>query len=122
MILSAGRAIGWFPVWIGAAITVLGGLWMYWALQSRGLGFWFFCATIPFALGVIVLVIGAESRNARWLHLRIQQAPGERPQRIAFSFPLPIRLTAWFLRTFRTKIPRHGKCARRYRSNARSDG
>lgn len=92
------------PVWIGAAITVLGGLWMYWALQSRGLGFWFFCATIPFALGVIVLVIGAESRNARWLHLRVQQAPGERPQRIAFSFPLPIRFTAWFLRTFRTKI------------------
>ena len=32
-------------------------------------------------------VIGAKSRNARWLHLRIQQPPGERPQRIAISFP-----------------------------------
>jgi hypothetical protein len=93
------------PLWIGIGVTILGGLLMYWALQSSGFGFWFICATLPFIVGVIVLVIGAQARTARWLHLRIQQAPGERPQRIAISFPIPIGLTAWFLRTFRTRIP-----------------
>jgi hypothetical protein len=45
------------------------------------------------------------SRNSRWLHLRIHQKPGERPQTILLSFPLPLRVTAWFLRTFGRSIP-----------------
>jgi hypothetical protein len=93
------------PLWVGVGITILGGMLMYWALQASHVGFWFFCATIPFILGVIIMVIGAESRTARWLHLRVHQAPGERPQNIAISFPIPIGLTIWFLRTFRYRIP-----------------
>ncbi len=93
------------PLWIGVGITILGGILMYQALQSSGMGFWFFCATIPLIIGVILLVAGAQSRTAHWLHVRVQQAPGERPQRIAISFPIPIGLTAWFFRTFRNKIP-----------------
>ena len=45
------------------------------------------------------------SRVSLWLHLRVQQAPGEWPQQIAFSFPLPLRLAAWFLRIFGRYIP-----------------
>jgi hypothetical protein len=93
------------PLWIGVGVAILGGLLMYWALASSGMGFWFLCAAVPFTLGVLLMVIGAQSRTARWLHLRVQQAPGDRPQRIAISFPIPIGLTAWFFRTFRHRIP-----------------
>ena len=44
--------------------------------------------------------------SASWLHIRIRQKPGERPQTIALSFPLPIRITAWFLRNFGSRIPK----------------
>ena len=93
------------PVWIGVAITVFGGLFMYLAMESSGLGFWFVCASVPFTLGLLVIVLAWGSRNAPWLHLRVQQPPGERPEKIAFSLPLPVRPAVWFLRTFSRWIP-----------------
>lgn len=96
------------PLWIGAAITVVGGLLMYWALSANGFGFWFACAWFPFLLGVAVLALGWGSRTSPWLHVRIHQAPGQRPQKIAISFPIPVRLTVWGLRTFGHHIPHMG--------------
>lgn len=93
------------PLWIGVGLIVLAGSLMYAALQSSGMGFWFLCAGSAFTFGLIVTVLAWQSRTARWLHLRIQQRPGQSPGRIALSFPLPIRLTAWFFRTFRDRIP-----------------
>jgi len=88
------------PLWIGVAFTGLGGWLMYLAIESSGFGFWFICAALLFALGVIVITIAWQSQFSPWLHLRVQQRPGEYPQRIAFSFPLPVRPAAWFLRNF----------------------
>jgi hypothetical protein len=93
------------PFWVGVAITVFGGLFMYLAMRSYGISFWFVCASTPFILGVLVIIAAWGSRNAPWLHLRIRQAPGEKPEKIAFSMPLPIRLAAWFVRTFGRWIP-----------------
>jgi hypothetical protein len=94
------------PLWLGVAVTIFGGLFMFWAQQSSGLGFWFACAAVPFALGLVVIVLAWQSRNAPWLHLRVQQRPGEKPERIAFSFPLPVRPAVWFFHTFGKHI--HG--------------
>lgn len=94
------------PLWTGVGIIVVGGLLMYWAQTSSGLGFWFVCASLPFILGVLLLALAFQSRTAPWLHLRVQQKPGEHPQRIAFSFPIPVGLTAWGLRTFGHYIPK----------------
>ena len=88
------------PFWIGVAITVLGGGLMYQAWFNNGFGLGFIAAWIPFLLGIGLLVLGWNSRTGPWLHVRIQQAPGEKPERIAFSFPIPIRFFAWSLRTF----------------------
>jgi hypothetical protein len=88
------------PFWIGVAITVLGGVWMFQAWSNRGIGFGFFAAWIPFLIGIGILVLGWNSRTGPWLHLRVQQAPGEKPERIAFSLPIPIHFLAWILRTF----------------------
>lgn len=97
----------WFiSMWVGVGITTVGALFMFWALQASGIGFWFVCASLPFLLGLSVMMLAWSSRTARWLHVRIRQKLGERPQTIAFSFPLPIRFTAWFLRTFGSRIPK----------------
>jgi hypothetical protein len=93
------------PLWIGAGITVIGGLLMYWAFSANGFGFWFACAWFPFLLGVALLALAWSSRTAPWLHVRVHQAPGEKPQRIAISLPIPVHLTAWGLRTFGHHIP-----------------
>lgn len=98
---------GWWqiPLWIGVAITILGGLLMYSVWQSTGFSFWFVCSWFPFLLGVAIIALAWSSRTARWLHVRIHQRPGSRPENIAISFPLPIRLGAWFAKTFRRRIP-----------------
>jgi len=93
------------PFWIGVAITVLGGSLMYWAWSAHGIGFGFVAAWIPFLIGVGLLVLGWNSRTGPWLHIRIQQKPGEKPGRIAISFPIPNRFFAWSLRTFGSFIP-----------------
>ena len=94
-----------FPLYVGIGITVVGGLFMLWAFQASGIGFWFFCTSIFFAFGLLVLILAAQSRTARWLHLRVKQKPGERPQTIAISFPLPLRFASWILRIFGRYIP-----------------
>ncbi len=105
---SAARWKRWWtiPLWVGVAITVLGGLFMYSAVQSAGgVSFMFLCASVPFAIGLLLMVIAFQSRTAPWLHLRVQQRPGESPQRIAISLPLPVGLAAWGFRTFGHHIP-----------------
>jgi hypothetical protein len=94
------------PLWVGVGLSVVGAVLLYAAVQSTGgVNFWFFCAGVPFTLGVLAIILAWQSRTSPWLHLRVQQAPGESPQRIAISMPLPTRLIAWFLRTFGHKIP-----------------
>jgi len=93
------------PLWVGVGITIIGSLMMLWAYQSTGFSFWFGCSWLPFMLGVALIAMAWGSRSARWLHLRVRQEPGEWPQTIAFSFPLPLHFAAWFMRTFGHFIP-----------------
>jgi len=92
------------PVWAGGGLTLTGAGFMYWALRSAGLGFWFTCAALPFLLGILVIALAWQTRNSPWLHLRVQQKPGRRPEHIALSLPIPPKFTAWFLRTFGSHI------------------
>ncbi len=97
----------WIPLWVGVGITVISAGLMYWAYTANdGFGFWFACTWFPFLLGVAVMALAWASRTARWLHVRVHQAEGERPRNIAISMPLPIRFTAWIVRTFRQFIPK----------------
>jgi len=93
------------PLWIGTAITLLGGLMMFVAWQNSGFGFWFACSWFPFTLGVLVLFFAWITRSTPWLHVRVRQREGQSPRNIVISFPLPLRLAGWFLRTFRNRIP-----------------
>ena len=103
--LEAWRQWWRIPLAIGAAIVLVSGVLLYVAFQNVGYGFWFFCTWVPLILGIVVMALAWYSRTARWLHLRIYQGSGEWPQRIALSFPLPIRISAWGLRKFGRWIP-----------------
>lgn len=96
---------GWwrFPLAVGVIITLLGGGLMYWALLATDfrLTLWLMLASCPFALGVVVLALSFASRSAKWIHIRVNS----RERLIALSFPLPLRLAAWFLRTFEPRLP-----------------
>ena len=93
-----------FPFWIGVTVTILGGLLMYGVLEASGVGFWLLFSGAPFLFGLAVMVLAWQARNTPWLHLRIEQEQDEWPRTLAFSLPIPIQPTAWFLRTFGHKI------------------
>ena len=95
----------WVPLAVGIIVTVVSGSLMFLAYQKSGFGFWFACLWFPLLLGVVILSLGAASRTMRWLHVRIHQEPGEWPQTIAISMPVPLRFVAWILRIFRPYIP-----------------
>lgn len=103
---QAGWRNWWqWPLWIGVSITVIAAGFMYLAYQGSGFGFWFACTWFPFLFGVMLMALAWASRTAPWVHVRVQQKPGEKPERIAISLPIPLRLTAWALRTFKNQIP-----------------
>ena len=103
---SKARGLWMIPLWIGVGITILGGWVMYLNIHPTAISAWFYCLGFPiFLLGVAITALGWSSRTARWLFVRIEQPPGEFPRRIVIGFPLPLRLTSWFLRTFGHHIP-----------------
>lgn len=93
------------PFMVGVALTTVTAVLMMSAIQASGYGFWFFCLWLPFAVSVALIALAWQSRTSRWLHVRVNTGQDEFPRRIAISFPLPVRLTAWALRTFGWRIP-----------------
>jgi hypothetical protein len=93
------------PFWTGVGIMALSGWVVFSGIGAASFGFGFFCASLWFLLGLGIMALGWQTRTARWLHLRVHQPPGEKPQRIAISFPLPMGLLTWILRTFKGRIP-----------------
>ena len=93
------------PLWAGIFITVLSALGMYAIMHGPGMNFWFYLLLLPLLLGVALTALAAGSRAARWIYVDVHQQPGEYPRHIFLGFPLPLNLTAWFLRTFGRMIP-----------------
>ena len=93
------------PFWIGVIITLVSAGLMDWGFQVARFGWGFWLSWLPFLLGTAILSIAWRSQSARWLHVRVRQKPGEKPGLIAISMPLPLKFTAWLLRTFGGRIP-----------------
>ena len=93
------------PFGIGLLITALGAIWMYTGYMNRGFSWGFWLSWIPFILGIFVVAVSFQTSRSVWLHLRINQKPGEKPERISISLPLPITLTRWFLSIFGSRVP-----------------
>jgi hypothetical protein len=102
---STVRRLWQIPLWIGITVTVLSALGMYAVMRGPGLNFWFYFLLLPLFLGVALVAAAVGSIHARWIFVDVHQQPGEHPEHIFLGFPLPLRLTAWFLRTFGRWIP-----------------
>ena len=94
-----------YPLWVGLGILIFASGLMSWGYTS-GQFFWFYCAWLPLLLGLLVIVLSAWSRRARWLHVRVNENKPEKSTNIKISFPLPTGIAGWFLRTFGSSIPK----------------
>jgi hypothetical protein len=102
--IARWRRWWWIPLTVGIGTIVVSALLMFVAYSRSGFGFWFACLWFPLLFGIIVTSLAAASRTARWLHVRVQQAPGEHPQSINISLPIPIRFTALIMRIIKPRL------------------
>ena len=99
---SRWRTWAWVVFGLFVFLTALSALWMVLGWQTRpwGLGFWL--SWVPFLMGITGM---AATYRARWLHIRIRQVPGSKPEKISISLPLPLGLASWFMSTFSGWMP-----------------
>jgi hypothetical protein len=99
------RYFALIPLWVGIILTVLSAWWMFSVQQNAGLNFWFFCLTMPFLLGVLLIALGAGGRSSRWLYVNVDRSrQNDWPKNITLALPLPLGLAGWFLRNFGSYI------------------
>ena len=98
---SRARRFAMIPLWIGVFIAVLSAWGIYSVQQSVGVNFWFFCLMVPLLLGVLLIALGAGGEGSKWLYVNVDRRHAQDwPRNITLGFPLPLGLTAWFLRNF----------------------
>jgi hypothetical protein len=91
-----------YPLLVGGAVLIAGALLMALVYATGGARGWLCCGWLPMLLGLSVLLLALWSRHATWMHLRITE---EGKRKMAFSFPLPLTLTAWAVRIAQPFVP-----------------
>jgi membrane protein YdbS with pleckstrin-like domain len=99
-IASKARRLWHILLWIGVSVVVLTAYWLFTLVNASNYGFWFYCALLPFLVGVLLLALFTGSRTSHWLYVNVEQSHNEWPHKITLGFPLPIGLAGWFLRNF----------------------
>jgi hypothetical protein len=93
------------PLWGGIILTVLSAWWMYSIQQNAGLNFWFFCMSMLFLLGILLIALGAGRGSMRWLYVNVDRSQqADWPKNITIALPLPLGLVGWFLKNFGSHI------------------
>jgi hypothetical protein len=93
-----------YPLMAGGIVLVVGVLVMGLVYATNATRGWLVCGWLPIILGLGVMLLAWWTRKATWLHLRISEGDRRR-RKIAFSFPLPLALTAWVLRIAQPFVP-----------------
>jgi len=98
---SRARRFAMIPLWIGVFIAVVSAWGIFSIQQHAGVNFWFFCLLVPLLFGVLLIAIGAGGEGSKWLYVNVDRRNAQDwPRNITLGFPLPLGLTAWFLRNF----------------------
>lgn len=93
------------PLWVGIVFTVLSAWAMFSIQRNAGLSFWFFCMSLPFILGVLLIAISAGSGSSRWMYVNVDRSSqSEWPRQITIALPLPLGWVSWFLKNFGSHI------------------
>ena len=107
---SRARRFAMIPLWIGVFVAVMSAWGIYSIQQNAGVNFWFYCLMVPLLLGVLLIALGAGGHGSKWLYVNVDRREAhDWPQNITLGFPLPLGLTAWFLRNFGHNIGGMGK-------------
>ena len=92
------RAWWLIPFSVGIGLTVAGA-----GVATVG-GWWWLLAGPLLFLGILFITLAAATSTSPWVHVRVDTGQESWPRRIAISLPIPIRLTAWILRTIGHRI------------------
>jgi hypothetical protein len=84
----------------GAVLTAFSAFWVYQGYHNNGFRWGFWLSWIPLVVGVLITIFGWMLMESPWMHVRIHSEEDEKHVNIVFSFPIPIGLVRWFLRTF----------------------
>jgi SHOCT-like protein len=104
---ARARRFAMIPLWVGVFMTIFSAWGIYAVQQHSGVNFWFFFLMIPLLFGVLLIALGASAQTSRWLYVNVDRRnANDWPRNITIGFPLPLGLTAWFLRNFGHNI--HG--------------
>jgi len=96
----AWRRYGWIVLFDIGLVLTAGGI----GLASLA-GWWWLLAAPLLLLGLVIGGLGLASIRSPWLHVQIDNNDGEWPKRLQFALPLPLRPTAWLVRTFGQYVP-----------------
>ena len=56
---------------------------------------------VPLLFGVLLIALGAGGESSKWLYVNVDRRNAQDwPRNITLGLPLPLGLTAWFLRNF----------------------
>jgi hypothetical protein len=94
----------WRDWWLVILASSLGIIALAGWLGTIG-GWWWICAGPGLLVGFALMVLALASRDAPWLHLRVDTGQKTWPRHIALSFPLPVRLASWGLKKWGPRIP-----------------
>ncbi len=95
----------WIPLWVGIILTILSAWWMFSIQQNAGLNFWFFCMSMPFVFGILLIALGAGGGSSRWVYVNVDRSQqSDWPKNITIALPLPLGLVSWFLKNFGSQI------------------
>ena len=98
---ARARRFAMIPLWVGVAIAVLSAWGIFSIQQNAGVNFWFFCLMFPLMLGVLLIAIGSAGQGSKWLYVNVDRPYADDwPKNITLGFPIPLSLTAWFMRNF----------------------
>jgi hypothetical protein len=92
------RAWWLIPFSVGIGLAVAGG-----GVATVG-GWWWLLAGPLLFVGVVLITLAAMTSTSPWVHVRVDTGQDSWPRRIAISLPIPIRFTAWILRTIGYRI------------------
>ena len=98
---ARARRFAAVPLWIGVSMAILSAWGIFAIQQNVGVNFWFFCLMFPLLLGVLLIAIGSTGHGSKWLYVNVDRRyASDWPKNITLGFPIPLGLTAWFMRNF----------------------
>ena len=104
------RSSNWWliPIGLGTLFALLAGFWMRADLLDGSFGLAFFCAWVPMAIGVALLLLGWFARRGPWANVNFRSRRAGGRVRFDFDLPVPIGVAGSALHFVGDRVPALG--------------